>query len=424
MLPRIVQQLDEGDGHGESMAAVESPQSQELSAHAPTQNCDNVDGTAGEAGADVPLAYDPGVGQCARLEVNWASIYLATVVAGDFNYRAARVPVPSEMDIDAWRRNLEGYEDMAIVDFLEYGWPAACDVGAGFIPTWHNHPTALNFEADVDYYVEVERGHSAIMGPFDGMPFTSMQVSPLMTRLKKDSTHRRVIMDLSWPPGASINDAIASNWYVDGRAEIRLPTADYMVGRLRELGQGAYLYKTDLARGYRQLRVDPGDWPLLGFTHRGQCYFDVCPPFGMRTSALFMQRTSEAICWVHGQRGHLSRPYLDDFGGAEGTEDGAAAALKKLQCVMAELGVREAVHKVCGPAQQMTWLGLWYDSVAMTVSIPATKLQEIMETLESWRGKTRATRLEMQRLLGLLQFVAGVSPPHTRLYQPDAPESP
>ena len=44
-------------------------------------------------------------------------------------------------------------------------------------------------------------------------------------------------------------------------------------------------------------------------------YLDICPPppFGLKTSALFMQRTSEAISHIHGQRGHLSCPYLDDF---------------------------------------------------------------------------------------------------------------
>ena len=82
---------------------------------------------------------------------------------------------------------------------------------------------------------------------------------------------------------------------------------------------------------------------------------------------------------------------------------------------MAELGLKEAIHKVCRPAQQITWLGLWYDSIAMTISIPAPKLAEIMYTLEGWRGKTEATQREMQQLLGLLQFVAGVSPP-TRVF--------
>ena len=115
-----------------------------------------------------------------------------------------------------------------------------------------------------------------------------------------------------------------------------------MEGHLLELGRGAYLYKTDLARGYRQLRVDPSDWPLLGFTYDNRFYFDMCPPLGLRTSSLCMQRTSEGIVWIHGRMGYVSRAYLDDFGGAEATLHRAERALYTLQDIMAELGVREA----------------------------------------------------------------------------------
>lgn len=42
-----------------------------------------------------------------------------------------------------------------------------------------------------------------------------MAVSPLNTVPKKDTTDRRVILDLSWPPGTSVNDGILPN-VVDG----------------------------------------------------------------------------------------------------------------------------------------------------------------------------------------------------------------
>ena len=338
-------------------------------------------------------------------------IYQAVTAESGFNFRAARVPVPSGLCVGAWRRYLEEYDDKNLVEFLAYGWPIYCDPAAVLRPTPVNHPSALQYEADVKHYVETELGFAALGGPYASPPFRYMQLSPLMTKPKKDSDHRRVIMDLSWPPAASINDAIAGDKYVDGPMTIHLPTVEYMEGRLLELGPGAYLYKTDLARGYRQLRVDPSDWPLLGFTFEGQYYFDTCPPFGLRTSAMCMQRTSEAVSWIHKRHGFVSRPYLDDFGGAEATLQRADEALGSLQNIMADLGVREAKHKVCQPTQRMIWLGLWYDSVAMTISIPEAKLTEIMEILREWEKKSRASQREMQQLLGLLQFVASVSPP-------------
>ena len=82
---------------------------------------------------------------------------------------------------------------------------------------------------------------------------------------------------------------------------------------------------------------------------------------------------------------------------------------------MGDLGVVEATHKVCQPAQFMIWLGILFDSQKMVISIPPEKLSEIMEVIREWRDKLRATRGELQSLLGVLQFVASVSPP-TRLF--------
>ena len=319
--------------------------------------------------------------------------------------------MPSGLCVEAWQKWLEDYHDPNLIKFIEYGWPVNFDRKYVLGTTEDNHPSALNHQEHVDYYIETELGHRALVGPFGGPPFEWTHISPLMTRTKKDSEKRRVIMDLSWPHGVSINDGIQMETYVDGPAHIRLPTVEYMEGRLLTLGRGAFMYKTDLARGYRQLRVDPRDWPLLGFRNKGHYYVDICPPFGLRTSALCMQRTTEAISWMHGKQGYISKPYLDDFGGAEATREKAGEALGVLQKIMRELGVVEAINKICLPTQRIVWLGLLYDSIEMKISIPEVKLEEIMKELKEWEGKTRATQREMQRLLGLLQFVAGVSPP-------------
>ena len=342
-------------------------------------------------------------------------VFDAALTGGTFNATGTHVRVPSGLCIEAWAKHLQGYPDRNLVDFLAYGWPINFDRSSPLQPTPFNHPSALQHSDDIDFYIATELGWGALAGPFQGPPVSYFHTSPLMTRPKKDSSKRRVIVDLSWPDGASVNDGIQRQWYLDGPAAISLPTVEYMENRILQLGPGEYLYKTDLARGYRQLRVDPADWPLLGFCHNGQWFMDVCPPFGLRSSALFMQRTSEAISYIHGKAGFYSRPYLDDFGGAEKTFREAQSALETLQRIMRELGIQEAVHKACGPSQQLIWLGLFYDTVAMTISIPPAKLQEIMALLREWEGKTRASRGELQSLLGTLQFVAGVSPP-TRVF--------
>ena len=338
-------------------------------------------------------------------------LYVAVTQRGTYNFAGARRQVPSALHIEKWREQLAGYSDRGLVDFLAFGWPVNFDRQFPLVATHHNHPSADQHPKDVDHYIETEMKHGALAGPFTAPPVEHTHLSPLMTRMKRDSPFRRVIMDLSWPHGAAVNDGVDQKCYIDGPATITLPTADYMADRVLQLGQGAFLYKTDLARGYRQLRVDPTDWPLLGFQHKGRYFMDLCPPFGLRSSAMCMQRTTEAISYIHGQQGFLSKPYLDDFGGAEATHDRATLALGTLQRIMAELGVVEAAHKIHPPAQVLVWLGIIYDTLAMTMAIPEAKMGEIMVELGEWEGRVRATRRDMQRLIGLLQFVASVSPP-------------
>ena len=343
--------------------------------------------------------------------VTLRDIFNEVIATGKYNFAAARRRIPSGLKANTWRHFLEDYSDKHITDYLEFGWPINHDRVTPLQATLVNHPSATNYSADIEHYIAVERANRALAGPFQGPPTSPFHISPLMTKPKRDSRYRRVIMDLSWPKGAAVNDGIDAKQYIDGPMEVTLPTADYMADRILQLGPGAWLYKTDLARGYRQLRVDPWDWTLLGFMNGGQSYMDICPPFGLRSSAMFMQRTSQAICHIHARRGFLSRAYLDDFGGAEASKQQATTALTTLQDIMRALGVAEAKHKVCPPAQRMVWLGIYYDTVDMKMSIPSAKLAEIMDIVHEWGTRTRATRKQVQSLLGLLQFVASVSPP-------------
>ena len=330
---------------------------------------------------------------------------------GRFNFQGAKVTLPSGLNVEAWRRALVGYIDSVIVEYLEYGWPIGIDRDAPLQSYQANHASARAHPADIEHYIVTELGHRAMLGPFPGPPATTCHYSPLMTRPKKDSRFRRVILDLSWPRGFSINDGISKKNYIDGPMTISLPTHDDMERAVVSAGRGAYMYKTDLSRGYRQLRVDPLDWPYLSFTHNGQHFMDICPPFGLRSSAMAMQRVSQALVYLHGRRGFLSRAYIDDFGGAEGTEPKADQALTALQDIMHDLGMVQAQAKICTPSQVMVWLGILFNTKEMYMAIPEEKMGEIMLCLEEWRVRTRATRKELQSLLGLLNFVASVAPP-------------
>ena len=99
-----------------------------------------------------------------------------------------------------------------------------------------------------------------------------------MTRDKPDGSGKRVIIDLSFPEDSSVNSGI----YKDATPAYKLPTPLDLAEHMLQAGRGAYLWKSDLSRAYRQLRIDPLDYPLLGIKHNGSYFVDICPSFGCR----------------------------------------------------------------------------------------------------------------------------------------------
>ena len=351
------------------------------------------------------------VKQCLQHVAQAKELFDKVADSGVYNFQSARVRVPSGLNIEAWRSYLEDYEDKQIVDFLEFGWPVSFNRSCPLVSTCEPHSSGREYPESIQFYIDTELGHKALLGPFEGKPVEPFHCSPLMSRHKKDSEHRRIVLDLSWPENYSVNAGIDKDHYLDELYSVHLPGIDLMEQRVLQLGEGCYIYKTDLSRGYRQLRVDPMDWPLLGFVHENKFYMDVCPPFGLRSAAMMMQRTSQAVTYIQGKKGFEVYPYIDDYGGGEKTKDEAGIALSSLQDTLVQVGLKEAKQKICWPAQIMIWLGILFNTVAMTMSIPKQKMGEIMEMLCKWKGRTHATRREMQSVIGCLQFVAKVASP-------------
>ena len=274
------------------------------------------------------------------------AIFDKVAATGCYNFQQAKVRVPSGLNIENWKIYLQNYEDREIVQFLEFGWPTSFDRRYPLISTFEPHKSDKEHPVSVPYYIDTELKHEALLGPFNGPPVKNFHINPLMSREKKDSDKRRIILDLSWPEGASVNAGIDNDYYLENIYDVHLPTIDLMERRVLELGRGCYLYKTDLSRGYRQLRIGPIDWPLLGFAYNNKYYMDICPPFGLRSAAMMMQRTSKAVSFVQEKVGYQVFPYIDDYGGGEKDKPKAEAALVSLQQTLKGLGLDEAKHKL------------------------------------------------------------------------------
>ena len=77
-----------------------------------------------------------------------------------------------------------------------------------------------------------------------------------------------------------------------------------------------------------------------------------------------------------------------------------------LHGLLEHLGLKEVLHKASAPAQTMTWLGLHFNTVDMTVSIPQEKMQDTLWLVEEWSAKGSANVHHLRALLRKLLDIA------------------
>ena len=161
-------------------------------------------------------------------------------------------------------------------------------------------------------YSNTKVNKKATFGPFKQSPFKNIHFSSLMARDKPDGSVR-VIVELSWPLGASVNSCIPSDVYDNILFKLKYPTIDQVVECIKEIGPSAKLFKIDLERAFRNLRVDPYDYPLMGLQWDGDVYVGISLGFKMGTAAC--QMCTDAITLTLCRRHIWLMNYMHDYVG-------------------------------------------------------------------------------------------------------------
>ena len=224
-----------------------------------------------------------------------------------------------------------------------------------------------------------------------------------MTRAKPNSDRHRVIIDLSWPLGASVNAGIDKDSYLNNNFCLTFPMVDDITDELRKLGWGTLLYKVDVSRAFRNVKVDPGDYDLLGLVWGGH-YVDMCILFGARHGSQIFQRLSNGVRFMMRQKGCTIIDDIDDYVGV-GILSVAMASYAAFIELMNDLGLTISQKKLVSPSTQVTCLGVLIDTVNGTVSIPPDKLLDVTDTVRQWLAHDVASKRELQSILGLLLYV-------------------
>ena len=287
---------------------------------------------------------------------------------------------------------------------LEFGFPL--DV-QGVVPVCtelRNHKGARDHPAQVKLYLDQEAARGRLAGPFSSNPLsTPLHISPLNT-VPKDDTERRIITDLSWPIGSSVNDHISKTTYLGEEVALHYVTVEEICAMVRCVGTNALIYKCDLKKAYRQIPVDPGDYRFLGYFWEDSLFIDTVLAMGQRNAAMACQRSTDGVMFIHRQRGHDGKPYLDDLIGVSPPST-AADGFEQLGTLLCDLGLEENVPKAYPPASSQVVLGIVIDCPSMTISVPRSRMDEIYASLKDWMVKIDCTKTELQSFIGVLCFV-------------------
>ena len=247
-----------------------------------------------------------------------------------------------------------------------------------------------------------------MLGPFptqecSGIVTSSMGVIPKITPSKW-----RVIVDLSRPKGASVNDNTHRQ-----HCHVAYSSLDNANLLMQALGLEACMAKVDIRNAYRLFPIHLADRPFLGVSWCDRVFVDCQLPFRLASAPAIFSAVAEALKWVlmqHGVRCMLH--YLDDFLLLSSSYcDECAQALAITLSTCSELGIPLALDKTEGPTTELTFLGVLLNSASLSMSLPQDKLQALRILIQQFVGRRVVRDVgALESLIGHLVHATKVCP--------------
>ena len=337
-----------------------------------------------------------------------------TYPAGTPNHIGARIPLlHCKLKVDRWRYHLHGYEGVDICQMIEFGFPLGLTEGASpsLRSTYRNHGSAYQYFKWWDKMTAKGVSRMELTGPFNESPFVNVHLSPLMTAHKRPRD-RRCVFDATFGK-ESLNNKTPPGLYLGQTMEYSYPKIEDFKMMILKSGRGCFMWKRDLSRYFLQIPLCPSEYHLVAFVWRCCLFFFTGLMFGLKNSGYQGQRLTTAVCWVHRRLGletdeetmYNSLNYCDDFGGVESILARALQSSEAMCKLLDDLGLMESAEKYHPPSTAMPYLGVQFNSV-MIMSVPPDKVQELRGDLSLWARKKKATKRNLQQLLGKLFWVA------------------
>ena len=325
------------------------------------------------------------------------------------NYVNKTVRVENDLNLLSWEKYSDIYspEDPSLLDQITWGFPTGVEGPELLSVPCTNHPSARKHPHIIEEYIIKHTSSGAVYGPFEDNPLDiPIVVSPLQVAFSS-SGKPRVCNDLSYGK-CSVNSLISSNWeeYPGYIGDLALPKIDALVNAILDKGPTCLLWKTDYSGYYKQLSIDPANINQLAFAFDGKVYFEARLPFGLRSSCLNAQRVTNAVLKIFKTRSKaFTAGYIDDVVGCSIFES-APSDYRDFRSLNRELGLATTDPKCVAPCPSLVWIGLEPDVPNMVLRIPLEKRNRIIDFLRAWLDRKRASKTELQAVLGVLNHAA------------------
>ena len=322
----------------------------------------------------------------------------------------SHIESPLNACISSWQESLASHPDNKFAHYILQGLQEGFRIGyqySGNALRQMKRNMPIPDPGTVSEYVGKELREGRILEfSLEEASALSIQCSPLGMIPKKNKPGKwRLIVDLSSPTGASVNDGIAKEL-----CSFQYTSVDVIAGHILRMGRGTLMAKMDIMHAYRNVPVHPEDRLLLGMMWDGKVYVDKTLPFGLRSAPLIFTAVADALMWMMQQKGVTTVDhYLDDFitlGKPNSAECLANFRIMLETCRVAGFPVEP--DKSEGPSSRMTFLGIEIDSDSMEMRLPLDKLQRLREVLREWRGKKGCKKRDLLSIIGSLSHACKV----------------
>ena len=305
-------------------------------------------------------------------------------------------------------QELQGY-DTALLQFLvqgfQYGFKLGCTQFDSF-SVINNHPSVRKNPIVVCRKLNKELHLNRISGPYSFKPFDNFVCSPLGLVPKKTPGEFRIIHDLSFPEGNSVNEHISRE-----NATVQYESIENVIQLIKKFGQGALMAKLDVEDGFRNIPIHPSDHHFLGFIWENQYYFDKCLPMGASSSCQLFEKLSTALqrIMLNKYKASGMSHLIDDFFFIEpASSEKCLSDVNNFQNLCQRLGVPLKDSKTVLPTTCLTIYGLGVDSIKMEVRLPEDKLYKLRQLPIQAVHRKKIQLKELQSLIGLLNFACQV----------------